>query len=88
MKTTIDIHDVLLEQAKRHAKETGRTLRSLVEDGLREVLSQPKPAESYKLEDYSYGDPDGPNPLENYTWAELRDLIYVESNFEFGEEDL
>ena len=88
MKTTIDINDMLLERAKRHAKDTGRTLRSVVEDGLREVLSRPKPAEPYKLEDHRYGDPNGPNPLENYTWAELRDLIYEMPNYDFGEEDL
>ena len=33
MKTTLDIHDELLLRAKRHAKETGRPLRALVEDG-------------------------------------------------------
>lgn len=87
MKTTIDIHDVLLERAKRHAKDTGRTLRSVVEEGLREVLSQPKPAKPYKLEDHSYGDPSGPNPLENYTWSELRDLIYEIPDFDMGNED-
>jgi hypothetical protein len=88
MKTTIDIHDVLLERAKRHAKDTGQTLRALVEDGLREVLSRPKPDKPYKLEDHRYGDPNGPNPLENYTWAELRDLIYEVPSYYFREEDL
>ena len=39
MKTTLDIHDELLLRAKRHAKETGRPLRALVEDGLRRVLT-------------------------------------------------
>ena len=34
-------------------------------------LWEPKPAKPYKLEDHRYGDPDGPNPLENYTWAIL-----------------
>lgn len=87
MKTTIDINDMLLERAKRHAKDTGRTLRSVVEDGLREVLSRPKPVKPYKLEDHRYGDPNGPNPLENYTWAELRDLIYEVPSVYFGEDD-
>lgn len=76
MKTTIDIHDVLLERAKRHATDTGQTLRSVVEDGLRRVLSQPPPAVAYELEDCRVGDPDGEDPLKHYTWPELRDLIY------------
>lgn len=76
MKTTIDIHDELLKRAKRHAKATGCSLRAVVEDGLRRVLDEPAPAAPYKLEDFSYGDPEGENPLERYTWPDLRDLIY------------
>ena len=76
MKTTIDIHDVLLERAKRHAKARGCTLRAVVEDGIRRVLDEPAPAVPYKLEDCRVGDPDGEDPLKHYTWPELRALIY------------
>ena len=76
MKTTIDIHDVLLERAKRHAKARGCTLRAVVEDGIRRVLDEPAPAVPYELEDCRVGDPDGEDPLKHYTWPELRDLIY------------
>ena len=76
MKTTLDIHDELLIRAKRHAKETGQPLRALVEDGLRRALSAVPRQESYRLPDMSVGDPNGPNPLENLSWAEVRDLIY------------
>lgn len=76
MKTTINIHDELLTRAKRHAKSTGCTLRAVVEDGLRRVLDEPAPAVPYKPEDFRVGDPAGENPLERYTWPELRDLIY------------
>ena len=30
----------------------------------------------FHLPDMSVGDPDGPNPLEGWTWEELRDVIY------------
>lgn len=76
MKITIEIHDELLKRAKRHAKATGCSLGEVVEDGLRKVLDEPAPAAPYKLPDFSVGDPDGENPLEGYTWPELRDLIY------------
>ncbi len=76
MKTTIDIHDELLVRAKRRAKETGRPLRALVEDGLRQVLDEPTTRSTYRLPDMSVGDPNGPNPLEHLSWAELRDIIY------------
>ena len=35
--------------------------------------AEPQP---YRLPDMSVGDPDGPNPLEHLTWADVRDLIY------------
>ena len=75
MKTTLDIHDDLLERAKRLAKSTGRPLRAVVEDGLRRVLSEPAP-EPYLLADLRVGNPDVPDPLERYSWPELRELIY------------
>ncbi len=75
MKTTLDLHNDLLERAKRHAKATGRPLRAVVEDGLRRVLSEPDPP-PYVLPDLRTGDPDVADPLERYSWPELRELIY------------
>ena len=39
MRTTISIHDELLESAKLRARERGKTLGQLVEDALRRELS-------------------------------------------------
>ena len=76
MKTTLDIHDELLTRAKRHAKETGRPLRAVVEDGLRCVLASARPGGGYKLSDLRAGDPEAADPLERYSWPELREMIY------------
>lgn len=75
MKTTLDIHDELLARAKQHAQSTGRPLRAVVEEGLRHVLSAPAPP-GYELPDLRVGDPQEPDPLERYSWPELRELIY------------
>ena len=39
MRTTVSIHDELLESAKLRARERGVTLGQLIEDGLRRELS-------------------------------------------------
>ena len=40
MRTTVRLDDELLARAKRLAAEEGRTLTSLIEDGLREQLAR------------------------------------------------
>ncbi|MBK9374933.1 MAG: hypothetical protein IPN03_14700 [Holophagales bacterium] len=52
MRTTIHLPDPLLDQARRHALETGRTLTRVVEDALRESLAgkrTPKRASPVRL---------------------------------------
>lgn len=78
MKTTLDIKDELLTAARKLAKRTGRPLRAVVEEGLRLVLSQQCDARGFRLEDCSVGDPDQPDPLESWSWQDLRDEIYGE----------
>ena len=78
VKTTIDIHDELLVRAKRHAQRTGRPLRAVVEEGLRQVLAVAESPARYKLPDLSVGRVGEPDPLEAYSWPELRDIIYGE----------
>ena len=79
MKTTLDIDDELLSRARRHAANTDQSLRHVVEDGLRRVLSSvprsPKSGE-YRLPDLSRGDPSAEDPLSSYSWPDLRELIY------------
>ena len=76
MKTTLDIHDELLARAKRHAKETGRSLRAVVENGLRRVLADAGQHHHYELPDLRVGDPNSPDPLATCSWSAWRDLIY------------
>ena len=78
MKTTLNIQDELLARAKRHAQRTGRPLRAVVEEGLRQVLSTESPRERYILPDHSMGETGGREPLEAYSWQDLREVIYGE----------
>lgn len=78
VKTTLDIQDELLARAKRHARQTGRPLRAVVEEGLRQVLSNTAPRQRYRLPDQSMGESGGRDPLEAYSWQDLRGVIYGE----------
>ena len=52
MRTTVRLDDRLLADAKRYAAQSGRTLTSLIDEGLRDVLARrgaPSPAASVKL---------------------------------------
>jgi hypothetical protein len=50
MRTTIRINDDLLKRAKKRAAEEGRTLTSLVEDGLALVLAKSKAGHRKRIE--------------------------------------
>lgn len=47
-RTTVRLPDDLIRRAKRKAAAEGRTLTSLIEDGLRRVLSEREPTKSGK----------------------------------------
>lgn len=55
MKTTIDISDALLHDAKAAAARRSTTLRALVEEGLREVLRGDSDEGPVTLRDASVG---------------------------------
>ena len=55
MKTTIDITDGLLAEAKQVAARKHTTVRALVEDGLRLVLDRENDRTPFKLRDGSVG---------------------------------
>lgn len=75
MKTTIELSNELADRARAVARRTGRTLRSLVEEGLRRVLDEP-PTAPYEVPDRRVGRPGDPDPLATMTWEDLRDTIY------------
>lgn len=75
MKTTIEIADGLLRQAKALARREGTTVRALVEAGLRAVLREERARPRFVLRDASFGGK-GLRPEFEERWDEIRDAIY------------
>jgi hypothetical protein len=81
-RTTVRLPQDLLDRAKRKAAAEGRTLTSLIEDGLRLVISdERKPAKKRVLPRFSTAT-GGPLPGIDISDAaalqEMEDLEYVE----------
>lgn len=74
MKTTVEIADGLLEDAKAIAQARRTTLRELIQDGLRLVVEREKAAKKpFKLRDGSFG---GPGLVKDLDWNAIYDSIY------------
>jgi hypothetical protein len=78
MKTTIELSDELLEQARRVAKAEGATLRALVEEGLQRSLEARRRAVQRPLDFPSYGGSGLTDAFQGAPWSRLRDEIYRE----------
>jgi len=76
MKTTVEISDQLLEDAKRVAARDKSTLRELIEDGLRRVLSDRKKRPPFKLKDASFRGQGLRPELRGEGWDRIRDEVY------------
>lgn len=77
MKTTIDVSDATLVEAKRVAEREGTTLRALVEEGLRHVLATHRAKRSrFRLRRVTFKG-EGLSPeFEGTGWPATRDAIY------------
>ena len=77
MKTTIEISDALLDQAKAVAAEEGTTVRALVESGLRWRVEEHRARYgTFKLGDASFGGEGIAPALRGASWERIRDLAY------------
>jgi hypothetical protein len=76
MKTTIELAPALLDSAKRLARREGRTLRALVEEGLRHVLASRGSRPQFRLPDARFKGRGVQPGVEEGRWADIRDQIY------------
>jgi Bacterial antitoxin of type II TA system, VapB len=76
MKTTLDISDSLLQQAKKRALRERTTLRALVEKGLRQVVTEKPRRGSFRLRKASFKGRGLRPEVADAGWERVRDLAY------------
>ena len=78
MKTTIHIADSLLNEAKKVAREERTTLKALVEEGLRDVISKRRGRRSkgFRLRKATFKGQGLQPHLAGATWDQILDLGY------------
>lgn len=76
MKTTIEISDALLREARKVAVREGVTLRVLVERGLHRVVTETKNGAPFKLRRASFKGKGLQPDLRDASWERVRDLAY------------
>lgn len=76
MKTTFDLPDTLLEEARRVAAARATTVKALVEAGLRRELRERARATPFALRDASFVGRGLRPEMESASWDRLRELAY------------
>jgi len=76
MKTTVEISNALLEEARRAAARDGTTVRTLIEEGLRRVLAERKKKDRFRLRKATFKGKGLQPQLEGASWDRIRDTIY------------
>ena len=76
MKTTVEISDPLLEEAKRLAAREGTTVKALIERGLRSVLVERKRPKAFRLRKATYRGNGLQPAAQGLGWDKLREIAY------------
>ena len=76
MKTTIEISNALLADARKLAARERTTVRALVEQGLRQILSERKSRGVFKLRKATFQGQGLQSEFAGTTWERIREAAY------------
>ena len=76
MKTTIEIPDSILKEARKLASREGTTVKALVVESLQKVIAERKRAGTFKLRRATFKGKGLQPHLDGSTWERIRDLAY------------
>jgi len=76
MKTTVEIPNSLLEEARRLASKERTTVKALIQEALRRLIAERKKKGSFRLRRATFKG----NGLQPYiadtSWERIRDIVY------------
>jgi hypothetical protein len=76
VKTTVDIADMVLKDAKAIAASEGTTLRALIEEGLRHVIDErSRRTTGFRLRDGRYGSGGGAPGVDPDDWMSIKHIV-------------
>jgi len=76
MKTTVDISDGLLAEARRVAARDGVTLRAVIERGLHHVIREGTTGSPFKLRRATFRGTGRQPEFADASWEKVRDAVY------------
>jgi hypothetical protein len=76
MKTTVEIAPAILERGRQLAREEHVTLRSLVEEGLRNVIAEREKKAAFKLRRIPFTGGGFREDFDSASWDRIRGAIY------------
>ena len=76
MKTTVDIPDSLLDEARSVADKEGTSVKVLVEEGLRRVILERKKAKRFRLRKTTFRGKGVQPEVTEGSWEKIREMIF------------
>jgi len=76
MKTTVEIPDSLFEEARKVAHRDRTTLKALIEEGLRKIITDRKRRKGFRLRKVTFKGDGLPSHLAGASWDQIRELSY------------
>ena len=76
MKTTVEIPDALLKEARRIAERESSTVRALIEEGLRRVIQDRRHQRAFRLRKVSFRGHGLQPEVAAGSWERIRELVY------------
>ncbi len=76
MKTTVDISDRLLEEAKKVAQAERSTVKALIEEGLQRIVKERRRRGHFKLRKATFKGKGLQPAVAGTSWDRIRELTY------------